>query len=78
MSSIHNVNLYVRSVESLNDVKFIVSVYILVSQIIGMKRSKWCLKDPNWWSEGSDACPLICGHMPSAHASSKLKGAIVL
>ena len=45
--------------------------FILVSESISMKMSKWCLMDPNCCTEGSDACPLICGVMPSVHAFFK-------
>ena len=47
--------------------------FILVFKSISMKRSKWCLMDPNWWTEVSDACPLIYGCMPSVCTFSKVK-----
>ena len=34
------------------------------------------LDGPNWWTEGSDACPLICGYVSSVCASSKVKDVI--
>ena len=38
---------------------------------MSVKMSKWYVMDPNCCTEGSDMCPLICGHVPSAHAFFK-------
>ena len=81
MCNIHDVNLkmQVRWMRSLNDAKFIVSwVFILISKSMGVKRSKWYLMGPNWWPEVCDICPLVCWHVPSTHASLKVKSGIVL